>query len=42
MTDLAANGSCENPVQVGKTTVASSNSLIMSNTVTSPVYMSSR
>jgi len=42
MTDLASQGSCQNPVQVGKTTVASSNNLIMTNTVTSPVYMTSR
>ncbi len=42
MTDLATNGSCQNPVQVGKTTTSSANTLMMSDTVTSPVYMSSR
>jgi len=44
MTDLAANGSCENPVQIGKaqTPVVSTNKIIMSDTVSSPIYMSSR
>ena len=41
MTDLAANGSCQNPAQEG-TTRLSANSLVMQDTISSPMYLSSR